>query len=56
VQVEKISPKAAEDIIKGGGVEFESEANLRKTYDKSLLIISFSMIMMPVKKAYRIAR
>ncbi|WP_308006211.1 LysM peptidoglycan-binding domain-containing protein [uncultured Chryseobacterium sp.] len=36
-QVEKISPKAAEDIIKGGGVEFESEANLRKTYDKSLL-------------------
>jgi len=35
-QVEKINPKAAEDIIKGGGVEFENEANLRKTYDKSL--------------------
>jgi len=36
-QVEKINSKAAEDIIKGGGLEFESEANLRKTYDKSLL-------------------
>lgn len=36
-QVEKINSKAAEDIIKGGGLEFENEANLRKTYDKSLL-------------------
>ncbi|MBD3907184.1 LysM peptidoglycan-binding domain-containing protein [Chryseobacterium sp. Ch-15] len=36
-QVEKINSKAAEDIIKGGQLEFESESNLRKTYDKSLL-------------------
>jgi hypothetical protein len=36
-QVEKINSKAAEDIIKGGGLEFENETNLRKTYDKSLL-------------------
>ncbi|OCA79657.1 hypothetical protein BBH99_18145 [Chryseobacterium contaminans] len=36
-QVEKINSKAAEDIIKGGAIEFENESNLRKTYDKSLL-------------------
>lgn len=36
-QVEKINSKAAEDIIKGGALEFENETNLRKTYDKSLL-------------------
>lgn len=36
-QVENINSKAAEDIIKGGGLEFENEINLRKTYDKSLL-------------------
>ncbi|WP_080778285.1 LysM peptidoglycan-binding domain-containing protein [Chryseobacterium phocaeense] len=36
-QVRKINAKAAEDIIKGGGLEFENENNLRKTYDKSLL-------------------
>lgn len=36
-QVEKINSKAAEDIIKWGGLEFENETNLRKIYDKSLL-------------------
>lgn len=36
-QIEKINPKAAEDILKGGQLEFESESNLRKTYDKQLL-------------------
>lgn len=36
-QVDEINSKAAEDIIKGGGLEFENESNLRKTYDKSLL-------------------
>jgi len=36
-QIEKINSKAAEDIIKGGQLEFESEKNLRKTYDKLLL-------------------
>ncbi len=36
-QVEKINSKAAEDIIKGGQLEFDRETNLRKTYDKSLL-------------------
>ncbi|KPH12802.1 LysM domain-containing protein [Chryseobacterium sp. ERMR1:04] len=36
-QVEKINSKAADDIITGGGLEFENETNLKKTYDKSLL-------------------
>ncbi|KQT16981.1 hypothetical protein ASG31_11485 [Chryseobacterium sp. Leaf404] len=36
-QIEKINSKAAEDILKGGQLEFESESNLRKTYDKQLL-------------------
>lgn len=36
-QIEKINSKAAQDIITGGELEFESENNLRKTYDKLML-------------------
>lgn len=36
-QIERVNSKAAEDIIEGGKLEFSNEANLRKTYDKSLL-------------------
>lgn len=35
-EVEKINANAAKDIITGGELEFESEQNLRKTYDKAL--------------------
>ena len=35
-QIEKINNKAADDIIKGGEIEFENEENLKKTYDKNL--------------------
>lgn len=35
-EIEKINSNAAKDIIIGGGLEFENEQNLRKTYDKSL--------------------
>lgn len=37
LQIEKVNSKAAQDIINGGDIEFESEDNLKKTYDKNLL-------------------